>query len=136
MSIQEPNLNLFFMERYGLFNIKNTYIRINYTTVTNPVSTSATDLRARILAMINDAGTAEIFIDDTFNATLSGAVDGVNTLYTVSDGQYSKLNVFLNGQLLIKDLDYTETSPSSGTFTFTTAPASSGTADIVTAVYQ
>lgn len=67
---------------------------------------------------------------------LAGAVNGVNTLFTVSRGIYvsGKLTVYLNGLIQLQGAadDWVETTPSSGTFNFITAPL---TGDIVTAVY-
>ena len=67
---------------------------------------------------------------------LAGTVNGSNTVFTVSNGSYDtgSLRVFLNGQLqtIGAGLDFTETSPASGTFTFAIAPP---TGSIVTANY-
>lgn len=58
--------------------------------------------------------------------TLSGSVNSSNTVFTVSNGSYvtGSLRVFLNGQDQTQgsSYDWTETTPSSGTFTFVTAP--------------
>jgi hypothetical protein len=66
---------------------------------------------------------------------LTGAVDGVNTTYTVSEGEYTsgKLTVYINGKLLIQVTDWSQLSPAAGTFTVVTAPF---TGDILTAIYQ
>lgn len=68
---------------------------------------------------------------------LAGAVDGVNTTFTVSNGSYEtgKLLVFLNGiaQLQGAADDWEETTPGSGTFDFIVAPS---IGDIVTVAYQ
>lgn len=87
------------------------------------------------------SGGGNIKIDQTpDNGTyglLSGAVNGVNTLYTVSSGSYltGTLSVYLNGLLQLQGAgdDWTETAPGSGTFTFNIAPL---TGDIITATYQ
>lgn len=57
--------------------------------------------------------------------TPTGTVNGSTTLFTVLQGKYvaNTLEVYLNGLQQTKTTDYTETSPGSGTFTFTTAPA-------------
>jgi len=80
------------------------------------------------------------FIDQTpDNGTygfLAGSVDGINTLFTVSQGVYitGTLAVYLNGLLQFQGAsdDWQETTPASGTFTFNTAPL---TGDIITAIY-
>lgn len=68
---------------------------------------------------------------------LSGTVNGSNAVFTVSYGSYisGTLAVYLNGQLQTQGAsnDFQETTPSSGTFTFVTAPQ---TGDIVTVYYQ
>lgn len=73
---------------------------------------------------------------DTHGA-LSGDVNGANTTYTVSKGEYisGTLKVYLNGQLQIQGSseDWVENTPASGTFDFNTAPQ---TGDQITAVYQ
>lgn len=73
---------------------------------------------------------------DTYGA-LSGSVNSSNTTYTVSLGSYisGSLQVYLNGQLQTQGTaeDWDETTPTSGTFDFNTAPT---TGDIIIAVYQ
>lgn len=73
---------------------------------------------------------------DTYGA-LSGAVNGSNKVFTVSQGEYTSggLRVWLNGQLQTQGSgeDWTETTPGSGTFTFATAPE---TGDEITAIYS
>lgn len=56
---------------------------------------------------------------------LTGAVDGVNTSFTVPGGIYAatSLAVYLNGVLQVPGDAITETTPASGVFDFTTAPA-------------
>lgn len=75
--------------------------------------------------------------DNGSYALLSGTVDGVNDIFTVSFGSYvsGTLVVYLNGQLLTQGVanDYTETTPASGTFTFVTPPP---TGSIITAMYN
>lgn len=64
----------------------------------------------------------------TTYGAISGAVDGVNKVFTVSNNAYASgsLMVFLLGQSETQGsgADWTETSPASGTFTFVTAPPS------------
>jgi hypothetical protein len=67
--------------------------------------------------------------------TPTGTVNGSTTLFTVLQSKYvaNSLEVFINGIQQTKTTDYTETSPGSGTFTFTTAPA---TGQVVKVSYQ
>lgn len=73
----------------------------------------------------------------TTYGTLSGSLNGVNKVFTVSNGSYNSggLAVYLNGQLLSQgtDSDWTETDASAGTFTFATAPL---VGDRIIAVYM
>lgn len=59
---------------------------------------------------------------------ITGSINGSNTLFTVSNGHYATgtLRVSLNGQEQTQGsaYDWVETSPTSGTFTFVTAPPS------------
>lgn len=68
--------------------------------------------------------------------TLAGTVNGSNAVFTVSNGAYlsGSLMVFLNGQEQTQgsSVDWQETTPASGTFTFATAPP---TGSIVQAAY-
>lgn len=72
---------------------------------------------------------------DTYHI-LGGAVNGSNAVFTTSQAKYvsGSLKVYLNGQLQTQgsNEDWVETSPSTGTFTFNTAPAST---DLITAEY-
>jgi len=87
-------------------------------------------------------GSASFYIDcsggtsDTYGA-LSGLVNSSNTVYTTSQAKYvsGTLKVYLNGQLQTQGSseDWVETTPSSGTFTFATAPL---TGDIIVVAYQ
>lgn len=67
---------------------------------------------------------------------LTGARDGNNVEFTVSDDKYTSgtLLVYLNGQLLTQgsDADWHEAVPASGTFHFEVAPEST---DKITAIY-
>jgi len=91
---------------------------------------------------IGNMGSASSCIDcsggtsDTYGV-LTGAVNGVNTVYTVSQSVYvtGTLKVYLNGQLQTQGSgeDWTETSPIAGTFTFITAPLAG---DIIIAMYD
>lgn len=69
------------------------------------------------------------------NETPSGTVNGSTTVFTVLQGKYvaNTLEVYLNGLQQIKTTDFTETSPGSGTFTMTTAPA---TGQVLRVAYQ
>lgn len=58
--------------------------------------------------------------------TLAGLVNGANTLFTVSNGAYvtGTLVVIQNDTVRVQGTDWSETTPGSGTFTFSTAPTS------------
>jgi len=79
-----------------------------------------------VLGSGTGGGGGEMFIDQTpDNGTydlLGGDVDGVNTTFTVSQGEYptGKLVVALNGQILEQGAteDFVETTPASGIFDF------------------
>lgn len=75
--------------------------------------------------------------DNGTYGTLSGSVNGTNTVFTVSQGSYisGTLVVYRNGQLQTQGAsnDYQETTPGSGTFTFISAPL---TGDVITAMYN
>ena len=115
-----------------------------YICVTGHTSgTFATDLGAgKWELFVEGVGGNSIQVDsnggtsDTYG-TLSGLVNSSNTVYTVSLGSYisGSLRVYLNGQLQTQGSaeDWTETTPSSGTFTFATAPT---TGDIIIVMYQ
>lgn len=65
---------------------------------------------------------------------LSGSINGSNTVFTTSSAYVTgRLVVHLNGQLLLNGTDFSETSPSAGTFTLASAPTSG---DVITAIYQ
>jgi hypothetical protein len=94
-----------------------------------------------VLGSGTGGGGGEMFIDQTpDNGTydlLGGDVDGVNTTFTVSQGEYptGKLVVALNGQILEQGAteDFVETTPASGIFDFVVAPQ---VGDVVTAFYS
>ncbi len=55
--------------------------------------------------------------------TPSGIIDGVNTVFTTANAyQSGMLSVYKNGQRLILGADYSETTPGSATYTYSTAP--------------
>lgn len=72
---------------------------------------------------------------------LQGTIDGVNQLFTVSEGQYisGKLVVAVNGVICSQGTgpnEWTETDPVTGTFTLNTAPSNAGPSpDEVSAFY-
>lgn len=86
-------------------------------------------------------GGGNVLIDQTPDngsyGLLGGAVNGINTQYTVSSGIYltGTLVVYRNGLVQLQGAadDWEETVPGSGTFDFNTAPA---TGDILTVEYQ
>lgn len=73
---------------------------------------------------------------DTYGV-LSGTINGSNTTFTVSEGEYisGSLVVLLNGQTQTQGSseDWVETTPASGTFDFNTAPVSG---DEITVMYS
>lgn len=83
------------------------------------------------LTIDSTAGTGDTW------GVLAGAVNGVNTTYTVSTGVYKSgtLKVFKNNLLLIQGTgeDWVETTPASGIFDFNTAPLSG---DVITVEYS
>lgn len=138
-----PNLRIEFLERIDDDHSRDSVLTIDFHDVTSPVVTSAFELETEILAMIDGTGSSAvgsgaIFIDDTFNGTLAGAVNSSNKIFTVSEGLYTanKLAVFFNGQLLVKDWGYTETSPATGTFTLTDTPSGDSPEDVISTIYQ
>lgn len=84
----------------------------------------------------NTGDDASIPIVDGSGGTLTGLVNGSNTLFTVSNGAYisGQLKVYRNGVRQNKGAsnDWVETTPASGTFTFNTAPL---TGDYIEAEY-
>lgn len=69
------------------------------------------------------------------NEAVSGLVNSSNTVFTVAKGSYvaNTLEVYVGGSQKVRGTDYTETSPGSGTFTFTSAPT---TGAIIRVNYQ
>lgn len=67
--------------------------------------------------------------------TPTGSVNGSNTSFTVLQSSYiaNSLTITVNGIFQARTADYTETTPGSGIFTFTTAPL---TGDVVRTSYQ
>lgn len=60
-----------------------------------------------------------------YHETPTPSTDGSQTVFTCANGYVAGLlEVYREGLLQEKDVDYSETSASAGTFTFTTAPAS------------
>jgi microcystin-dependent protein len=71
------------------------------------------------------------FISD---ATPAGLVNGSNTAYTVPEAYTAgTMEVFINGLKQIRDTDYTETNPTTGSFTISPAPS---TGDVVRVNYM
>ena len=87
-------------------------------------------------------GGGAVFVDQsggtpgTFGV-LVGDIDGVNTTFTVSHGEYlpGSLQIFLNGQLLAQGVDeaWVELNPGSGTFMLNEPPV---VGDIITVIHQ
>ena len=95
------------------------------------------------LVVIGGSGGGTYFIDQTpatagmKYGTLAGAVNGMNTQFTVSQTEYltGKLAVFLNGEEQINGNadDWQETVPANGTFDFVVAPQAG---DVIQVIYQ
>ena len=80
---------------------------------------------------INNLTSSNSFVS---NEAVSGTQDSSNTTFTTVAAYIGgTLEIYLNGVLQSRTTDYTETTPSSGTFTMATAPASS---DVIRASYQ
>lgn len=81
--------------------------------------------------VIDESWGTSSFVSDE---TPTGLVNSSNTSYSAS-GSYTSgtLEVFINGLKQIRNTDYTETTPSTGAFTMTTAPT---TGDIIRVNYM
>jgi len=143
----EPALNL-----VNFFNVTDnpgvaTDVNIDVAALTSD-PTFLSDLITNLVSdptFITDiqtmAGGAPYFIDQTPSTgtygLLGGAVNGINTTFTVSQSLYltGKLLVYRNGlaQLQGAGDDWVETVPGSGTFDFVVAPLGG---DIITVLYQ
>lgn len=107
----------------------------------NFISTLTSNVNFQTAVNLFVGGSGSIQIDQTpDNGTyglLGGAVDGVNTTYTVSLALYGsgKLQVYLNGLIQLQGAgdDWVETVPGAGTFDFNTAPVVN---DVITVVYN
>jgi len=109
-----------------------------------PILVSGTNIKTINNTSLLGSGDIQITSQYTINQTpnngaynlLIGLVDGINSLFTVSDGSYltGALSVYLDGQLMTQGVanDYTETNPATGTFTFVTPPP---VGSIITASY-
>lgn len=123
-------------------NLKSGVLDTDLSTVSANDDTLASAKAIKTAIDAAAAGSNSFHIDqsggtsDTFGA-LSGTINGTTTLFTVSAGEYisGSLIVWLNGQLLTQGSseDWVETTPASGTFTFSTAPQSG---DQITVAYQ
>ena len=86
-------------------------------------------------------GNTQIYIDQSPDngsyGLLTGAINGSNTSYTVSQGVYitGTLVVAINGQILTQGVsqDWVEVTPASGSFSFNAAPPSGS---VITAWYN
>lgn len=150
----EPALN--FVDFFTLANVPGTSTDVNVNVVElandNTFNTTLANNSNFVNALTSNStfqsavntfvsGSGAIQIDQTPDSgsygLLAGAVNGVNTAFTVSLGTYGsgKLQVYLNGLIQLQGAsnDWQETTPGSGTFNFITAPA---TNDIITVVYN
>lgn len=84
--------------------------------------TLTVDLTARTLTIVSTGTGSSTFSD---NETPSGTINGTTTLFTCAAPYLAgTLHVYLNGVRQTLSVDYSETSPAAGTFTFVTAPPS------------
>lgn len=97
------------------------------------VSTSTVSIMVNIMRgmEIDEGWGSTSFVSDE---TPAGLVNSSNTSYTASSG-YSAgtMEVFINGLKQIRNTDYTETNPTTGVFSMTTAPV---TGDIIRINYM
>lgn len=85
--------------------------------------------------IFNDMHTAQKNLTGSGLNSLSGLVNGANAAFTVPEGKYiaDTLQVYANGALVPLGDGVTLTSPTTGVFTFVTAPA---TGTQIVAIYQ
>lgn len=118
-------------------NLDTAAIANDNTFITNLTSNST--FITAITNITGSGGSAKIdqTPDNGTYGTLAGAVNGINTTFTVSALAYvsGSLAVFLNGLIQWQGGadDWTETTPASGTFAFNIAPL---TGDVITVIYQ
>lgn len=142
----------------GLINSSNTVYTTTYDFVATKIAVYLNRTRLKLNEDYTETGANEITLgtapttgDDLFvdyvrtdtvligdtsyqriNETPTGLVNGSNTAYDTAENYIANsLQVYLNGQLLTKTEDYSETD--SNTFTMVTAPA---TGDILRVTYQ
>lgn len=118
-------------------------IYIDWNDVTIPVVLSGVALVAAVQAILDATAiipaSGGFTIDQTTPngtyGTLAGAVDGVNTIFTVSMGSYTSgsLLLFWQGQGQAQPVSFAELNPAAGTVQVVTAPLAG---DIMTAVYS
>lgn len=103
----------------------------SFTTVSAPAASSVLLVDYEKNVDFGNIGTNSFVVDEA----PTGTVNGTNVTFVISKGSYvpSSLQVSLNGQLQTHGSDFTETTPSSGTFTMVTAPSAG---DFLRASYQ
>lgn len=131
MGVTEPNLTINFIRRTGLFSTQNYSLVINYTTVTSPTATSASDLRSQILTMISlmpgctggssitGDPTEILYFDNSGNVTSDAnafRTDSVTRIYNYRPGttlDYVGINWYARNNSGIDNQLYLEVSDSS-----------------------
>ena len=96
-----------------------TYIYMYYGSGIAGENQALVEYYKEMKGSIDISGTGGGYYRDIYKSVLE-TPDGIITEFTVEDGAYlaDSLAVYLNGQQLRKDLDFEETDPESGTFTF------------------
>jgi len=76
-----------------------------------------------VIAVVDDSSTSTVY--GAFGYfTPAPVADGVTTVFTIAFGYIQKTTqVYKNGLLLVRDVDYTESDPIAGEITFAVAPA-------------
>lgn len=115
-------------------DIQVVYGSLNYECISLKVKECPNSTSDVVISPIQAEGYIDQTPDTGTYGLLGGAVNDVNTLFTTSQGSYvsGQLFVCLNGQLLTQGVDWTETNPLTGTFTFVVPPV---TGDVITAIY-
>lgn len=107
--------------------------------ISKPVITILNDYGTGISGYVNIMRGMEIADDAAYNsvisdATPSGTVDSSNTAFSATTPYTAgTLEIFINGLKQIRNTDYTESNPTTGAFTMTTAPV---TGDIIRVNYM
>lgn len=107
-----------------------TQTSTGFTMVTAPATGTVLLCDYIIAGALQNVGTNSLITDET----PTGTVNGSNTSFTTARAYIAgSLEVYVNGLKQYRTTDITETTPSTGTFTFLTAPL---TGDVVRVNYQ